>query len=351
MKSVLFFGTYDRHYSRTSVLRHGFERNGWKVEECHVDPKTNNKVQIIFKLAWQGLKMRGRRYDLVLVGFPGQIEALIVARVLFGPKILFDAFLSQFDSNVFDRKVYGETSWRAKKDKLFDSWSCRLAGKVLLDTNEHINYFVDTFGVPREKLIRVFIGADDTVFSPKQSAQLERFTLHFHGTFIPLQGIQYILQAAKLLAGDDIYFRLVGSGQEYVKMRRLADELELSNVDFVGKVPLQKLPDYMAEAHIVLGIFGDTEKTKRVIPNKVYEAMAMGKPIITADTPALRELPGASKALSLIAVSDGDSLSSAIRHLKSDAEARQILGKNALELFREELTPEKLVKGLISSLS
>src|SRR3954462_4407256 len=98
MKTLLYFGIYDKKYSRNLVIQHGFERNGWKIEECHVDPKTNRGLGKYIKLALLGLKARGRKHDLVIVGFPGH-TVVWLARLLFGPKIIFDAFLSLYDSN------------------------------------------------------------------------------------------------------------------------------------------------------------------------------------------------------------------------------------------------------------
>lgn len=349
MKTLLYFGLYDRNYARTKVLQHGFQRNGWEVNECHVDPRKYRGIGKYVRLFWLGLKARQRKYDLVVVGFPGQ-HVVWLARLLFGPDIIFDAFLSLYDSNVFDRKLYRASSWKGRKDKWLDTWSCRLAGKILLDTNQHIEYFVQTFGIPRDKFERIWISADDTVFFPRQDPAENRFIVHFHGMFIPLQGVSYIVKAANILRDEDIYFRIVGGGQEYEMIRKLAENLTLDKIEFSGKVPLEKIPGYMASAQIVLGIFGETEKTGRVIPNKVYEALAMGKAVITADTQAIRELEGSQHALELISVADEEALASAIKMLRAHEDKRISLGHAARELFEKELLPEKIVAELLKRL-
>lgn len=347
---LLYFGIYDRNYARTQVIQNGFKRNGWIVEECHVDPKVHRGIGKYFTLLKLGLHARRSTYDLVIVGFPGQ-SVVWLARLLFGPRIVFDAFLSLYDSNVFDRKLYPENSWRARKDKLLDTWSCRLAHKVLLETNQHIEYFVHTFGIPREKFERIWISADDTVFKPFTNAEPEKFTVHFHGMFIPLQGVRYIVEAIDLLRDENIHFRLVGGGQEFLMIQKLVAEKGLEGrIEFTGKVPLEKIPGFMADSHVVLGIFGDTEKTKRVIPNKVYEAMAMGKCIITADTPAVQELDGSRDALFLVPVSDAKALADAIRILRRDSAKRSEFGKKARALFDAELLPQKMIAKLLKSL-
>ncbi|MBI5469847.1 glycosyltransferase [Candidatus Kaiserbacteria bacterium] len=349
MRCILFFGIYDPRYARNRVLYEGFKRNGWEITECHVDPKVNRGILKYLKLFLLGLKAWRERYDLVLVCFPGH-TVMPLARFLFGPRVVFDAFLSVYDSNVFDRKVYPANSLRAWRDKMLDTWSCKLARKVLLDTNQHIEYFVKTFGISREKFIRMWISADDTMFFPTNIPEAAVFTVHFYGTFIPLQGIQYIIEAANILRDEDIRFRIVGSGQERERIERQIEDFKLDTIEWIGKVPVERVPGYMAGAHVVLGIFGDTEKTKRVIPNKVYEAMAMGKAIITADTPAIRELEGASAALKLIPVANAKALADAILELKNDSGRRKILGLSARALFERECLPEQIIKNLIEEL-
>ncbi len=350
MKTVLFFGIFDPKYARNRVLTTGFERNGWKVAECRIDPRATRGMRKYLALARLGLAARKEPHDLVIVCFPGQ-SVVWLARLLFGKHIVFDAFLSLYDSNVFDRKVYGPKSLRAQKDRMLDTWSCRLAWKVLLDTNEHIGYFVKTFGIPRGKFFRVWISADDTVFMPRAAAGEEEFTVHFHGTFIPLQGISYIIDAANQLRHEGLRFRIIGSGQETPLIEEQVKKLGLESIiERTGKLPIAEVARHMESAQIVLGIFGDTEKTKRVIPNKVYEAMAMGKAIITADTQAIRELPSAPSALVLVPVADARALADAIRGLKADDARREALGRSAYELYDRECRPEKIVSALISEL-
>ncbi|OGG58829.1 hypothetical protein A2765_00410 [Candidatus Kaiserbacteria bacterium RIFCSPHIGHO2_01_FULL_56_24] len=347
---VLFFGIYDPKYARNRVLREGFERNGWTVTEVRVDPREYRGLSKYWQLAKLAMRARREKFDMVLVCFPGQ-TVMPLARLLFGKRAVFDAFLSLYDSNVFDRRVYGAWSIRGRRDWLLDAWSSRLAWKVLLETNAHIDYFVETFHVPREKFERIWISADDTVFKPADVPEEARFTVHFHGMFIPLQGVSYIIRAAALLRDEDIRFRMIGAGQDFDAAKRLVAELKLEDsIEFTGKVPVEKVPEYMAKAQVVLGIFGDTPKTKRVIPNKVYEAMAMGKAIITADTPVVHELPGAAEALSLVPVADPQALADAICALKDDESERQRLGSAARAVFDRELLPEYMVKNLLEAL-
>jgi glycosyltransferase involved in cell wall biosynthesis len=110
----------------------------------------------------------------------------------------------------------------------------------------------------------------------------------FHGTFIPLQGLPTIIRAAKLLEDKRIRFRIVGDGQERPAIEQLVQDLAVSNVELVGRVPREQVPREIAAASLCFGIFGTSEKAGRVVPNKLFECLAVGRPVITADTPAIR---------------------------------------------------------------
>ena len=111
----------------------------------------------------------------------------------------------------------------------------------------------------------------------------EPFTALFVGKLIPLHGIETVLEAARL--APEVRFRVIGSGQlEHVLAARPP------NVDWVPWVEYSALPEQLRRCGCALGIFGTSEKAQRVIPNKVFQALACGAPVITADTPAIREL-------------------------------------------------------------
>lgn len=107
----------------------------------------------------------------------------------------------------------------------------------------------------------------------------------------------------------------------------------------------------MRKADIVLGIFGVTRKTQMVIPNKVYEGLAVGKPVITADTPAIRELLADRENVLLCEAGDPHGLADKIRELRDNLLLREQIGKRGHEFFRSELTPVKIVSSLIVNLS
>jgi len=125
--------------------------------------------------------------------------------------------------------------------------------------------------------------------------------------------------------------------------------LDLPGIAFRESVAADKLPALVARANISLGIFGVTPKAARVIPNKVYQTLALGKPVITADTLALRERFTPGEHLLATPPGDSDALAEAIRTLAGNAALRAELGRRgqrAAAAFTEEALGKQLVARL-----
>ena len=329
---ILFFGFFNPDYARNRVLMKGLERNGVKVSQCRVRNGRFRMVRL-FCQYW----MIKKDFDWLLVAFPGQ-EAIFLARMLTRRPIIFDAFTSHYGGYILDRRYFRPNSGRAKYYRWLDKWSCRLADLVLLDTQAHIDFFIREYDLPAEKFRRIFVGADTDVFQPSVSRPANgKFLVHFHGSYVPLQGVEHIIRAAKLLEQEDIQFNLIGRGQTYPADCQLAQTLAISNINFIDNVAYEKLADYMNQADICLGIFGASPKTALVIPNKVYEALVMAKPVITADTPAARELLIDRENVLFCRQADAEDLANKIIELKNDPILRQTIAAAGGWLFKNRL--------------
>ena len=326
---VLYFGIYDPTYARNWVIINGLKKSGVEIIELREKPARF----CILKLALKYFFLK-ENFDLAIVGFPGQ-EVMFLAKALIRKPIIFDAFTSHYGGYILDRKKWPENGWRASYFKFLDRWSCKLADVVLLDTQAHINFFINPFKLPASKFRRIWIGANDDNFKPTNTEHPvgAKFNVIFFGTYVPLQGTEYIIRAAKLLEGEmDIAFYFFGKGQDKTKCIEMSKDLRLKNVTFIDMMKPEDLRLKIAESDIVLGLFGNTPKTPLVIPNKVYEAVAMAKPIITADTPGIRELFG-NEDLFLIPAANPRALAEAIINLKNNPELRTRIAENGHNKF------------------
>ncbi len=288
--------------------------------------------------------------DVLYMVFPGH-HLMPLARWLTRRRltpVVLDIFISLYETDVEDRARVG--AWHPKAWMLWciDWLACKLADIILIDTEEHRDYFVRRYRISQDKFLIIPVGARTDIFSPQTSqTQKETFVVHFYGSFIPLHGIETILRAAEELRQENIIFTITGRGQIYPAMRSLAEKLALNNVTFLDPVPLDDLPRRIADAHVSLGIFGTSGKALRVIPTKAYEILAMGKPLITARTPASsRALRDREDAL-LVEPGDAHDLAEKIRELKSNPQLAQHIAENGHALFLRKFQPHIVVEPLV----
>lgn len=344
--TILFFGSYDPEYSRNRVLIKGLKANGVNVIECNECSSGPLKFIRLAARYWKG----NYRYDIMLVPFPGQ-EVMLLARALSDKPIVFDAFTSHYGGYILDRGKHKPGGFMAGWYRLLDIVSCRIADLVLLDTDAHIRFFNEELGLPTNIFRKIFVGSDSSVFKPASATDGEHFTVHFHGNYIPLQGVEYIIRAAEILKDENILFKLIGRGQTYRRDRDLAESLGLKNIEFIDRVPYEKLPEYMNAADVCLGIFGKTLKADIVIPNKVFEALACSRPVITADTRAIGELLKDGENVILCQKGNPYDLADKIRFLYESKAIRNEIGKRGYELFLSSLTEDILAKELVDSIN
>jgi glycosyltransferase involved in cell wall biosynthesis len=117
--------------------------------------------------------------------------------------------------------------------------------------------------------------------------------------------------------------------------------LGVSNVRFLGKHQYEELPALMAASHLCLGVFGTSGKAARVIPNKVFDALAVARPVLTADTAAVREVLTQSENAFLCPAGDAEALATAIIAVKADDRSRRV-AEHGHDLFLRRFSIEAL---------
>ena len=107
-------------------------------------------------------------------------------------------------------------------------------------------------------------------------------------------------------------------------------------------VEYERLPGELGAAGCALGIFGTSPKAARVIPNKAYQALACGTPLITGDTPAARELLTDEENALLVPPGDAAALAGAMRRVAADSELAKSLGRNGRAIYEDRASEEVL---------
>lgn len=363
IKNVLYVGLYTKDYSRNYTFINGLKKQNVKVYEINL--ANLSKSEGIRKLLRYFKKFKDIKFDL-LIFYDIRIAPIsfILTRVYASIKkipFVYDFFISKRLTYYSDRNL---NIIKKKKIQLelyywiyyylLDFFECHLSNYVILDTLAHIKYFHEVYNVPIRKFRRVFVGAREDLYYPREKRKnnKEQFNVGYWGSYIPLHGVEYIINAFKLLDDQkDISFWLAGKGQTYKINRELAVKLNIKNIKFIPKIFLgrktKELPELISNFDIGLGIFGNTKKTMLVIPNKIFEGIAMKIPMITCETPAIKELFTNNENIILCKQANSESLAEAILRLKNDKNLRKKIKENAFTIFQNHCTIEQIGKKLI----
>lgn len=319
LAGVCFFGGYADDYPRSVVIKRGVEALGIPVYSCRTSPRRKIFSRYAGLIA-RYLKMPKDFSILFVPEFRHKDVPLArVLALLSGKRLVFDPLVSRYETKIIDRGDAGARSFQSWYNRRIDWLALKLPHLVLADTEAHAAHYRAEFGAKNIAVLPV--GFDDTVFA--SPAALEKThargggrTVLFFGSYVPLHGAETIVDAAiELRRRSDIRFKMIGGGQTFGAARERAESAGLDTLEFVPRIPYGELPRHIEEAGICLGIFGTTEKALRVIPNKVYQCLAMRKPVITADSPAIREYFADGEHLFTVPAGDSKALADKISYL------------------------------------
>ncbi len=163
------------------------------------------------------------------------------------------------------------------------------------------------------------------------------FTATYIGTLGMAHHLETLLEAAALLRGDSQFrFRLVGEGARRSALEARARELRLSNVQFTGERPRGEVPGWISSSHACLVLLRKSEVFRTVVPSKMMEVMAVGRPIVLGVEGEARELLDLAGAGVAIPPEDPAALAAALRALRDDPAHCRALGENGRRFVRKE---------------
>jgi glycosyltransferase involved in cell wall biosynthesis len=372
---ITFWGVYESDYPRNRIFIDGLKkREDCAVNLAHVPlfEKSRDKsgkflslislIRLFFRFIAAYARLTGKFFrfrgktDLWVCGYIGQPDVIylfLLKLVFFNRKpLLFNPLVSLFDTVVLDRKQFPEKSPVSFLIRLADKLSFRFADRLIFDTEVHRDFISRVFSIPRDKISVIPVGAEELFFKeePVYPDVFEAsFRVQFVGKFIPLHGIDIILRAAEKLKKENVTFDIIGSGQLEEWFEEEVKRLKLFNVRHTRWIDYEELPQIMEKAHISLGIFNPGSKALRVVPNKVYQALAMGRVIVTAASPATDELKKLGISLNTVPPGDGLALAEMILRIKANYGDYRNAAEESREIALKYFTPEKLGEAFINT--
>lgn len=256
------------------------------------------KVMIVF--CWLELFVKSAFTDVIYLPPMNArfIKSAIWAARIFHKKLIVEMYFSLYDTLVRDRQTMLAGSRQAEAVRRKDILALTKADYIIHTSNYEISYWEELLDIEidREKLFIAPVCNVATLTHQRKFKQDNVLRICWWGTFIPLHGLDNILQAMKILQKQNLKFTCVLFGinnnffVEYTNKIKLA---ELEHHVFLRKdlsFSDNTLPQYLVEkCDLALGIFGNTEKARSAVPNKLIEALSMKIPTLTMDSPALQE--------------------------------------------------------------
>ena len=337
---VLLCGAWDEGagYPRTRSLRLGFEAAGADVATCRVAGLGRDKQRMVrAPWRWPALWMRQQAQrrellsalevelaahspQLVVVPYPGHGLVRAVRDHVGDVPVVLDLFLSAYDTMIEDRRLARPGSLLARYAAQLDAKACAAADLVLLDTPENAAYVQQLTGLPAERFAWLPVHDPDAPtraheFAPPAADDCVR--LLFFGTGVPLHGLDTLIRAVRHVPAIEL--TIVGGAMRdrQLAQRELGERCRLEP-SFVARDHLDQL---LRACHVVAGVFGRGGKAQRVVPFKVVHALAAGRGVVSAATPALARWLDGSGCIATAPADDVGALVARLRALVGDRTA------------------------------
>ena len=290
-KKVLYITTKNIDYIRNIQIIKMLKEKYAEVEVIY--SKRKNYYLRIIEVNLKMMLKNKTKYDIVFVGFlPQLIFSFLYKKKRKDQIYVIDFIISLHNTLVFDRKKVSEGSTIAKLLKRIDTKIASKADIVVTDTKTQSKYFAKEFSIDSSKFKVIYLEANTKIYN-KEAGKIElknndEYIVLWFGSVLPLQGVDIILKAAKLLEKNEkIKFYIIGN----IKNLKI-NEGDYPNINFITWTPDEMLAKYINSADLCLaGHFSnETERANREIPGKAFVYKAMGKKMILGRSDANLEV-------------------------------------------------------------
>jgi glycosyltransferase involved in cell wall biosynthesis len=335
MPTVLWWGRTERDYSRNRIVLSLFKELGWDVTFFH---PFSSQLGL-----FEALIRRPARPDLLWL--PCFRHRDIHSAAFWAKKwrvpLVLDPLISAYEKEVFERRKWPSDSKKAEDLRKWEADLFAAADVLVADTSAHAGFFHQRLQVKPENTSVLYVGAEAGLFEARPPAKPgPPFELLFYGSFLELHGVDIIVEAAKILNRPDVTWVLLGEGD--MKEGILAEAAQYPNIRFESWIPYPSLPDRIARAHIMLGIFGPTVLTDLVIPNKMFQSMAVGRPVITSYSKAYTDSLEGDDTIGWVPSGDAKALADTVGAWLDSPEDLVRRGQETRALFDRYFSQEQL---------
>lgn len=344
IKKIIYL-TYTRpDYSLNATVIKGLRENGIEVIDFHVKSRGIPG----FSEALSFYRNNSQNLDVLMIGCDSPALAIFM-RFFCWKKIIYNAVLSVYERMIISRELASKVSLKAIYYWLLDFMAVDFADLTMVESDKQVDFFEKLFSVSRKKLFRSYISVDeDNFYYDPSVVKFTEFTVIFRGALMPEAGAEYVVQAAKILEKENVRFIMQSGGMLLGKIKKMIEELGPANLDLKSDfMPYPELRTLMQKCHLSLGQLSDHPRLDRTLPHKVYEALAMKLPYLTASNRGILELLKSGETCITCEPANAKSLAEKILWAKNNPQELDRIAKNGYEFYISDLTPEITAKRLL----
>jgi glycosyltransferase involved in cell wall biosynthesis len=333
--------------------------NGVKIWNIYKKEKPKSGKYIKFLEIKKRIEKKSHEFnpDVIQIFSPLLIPLAIKLKKEFNSKLIYDCYEYWIGSGLTSKRYYLAVAYALLHFLGF----FYLDGIIFVYKKNPTSYFIDfinahfkkntifkciIYNVPQTEIIQI---------TPKVSLKYELFNdknriiIGYLGLVMKYKGYEESIECLSyldekyvlLLIGDAIDPKFKG------KITKLIDKYDLrSRVYFTGLVPHTEAMKYLSNIDLALLLFRDTLWTRYSLPNKLFEYMALGIPIIASDIPNLRYYITKNNC-GIISRNNPKNLSENIKRLAEEKKLIKKIRQNSKKFFKEKYSEDIQMQKLL----
>ncbi|MCF2491093.1 glycosyltransferase [Dyadobacter sp. CY347] len=261
----------------------------------------------------------------------------------FKKRIVTDFYISYYDSYVNDGNRLPADSPEAKKYYNLDREAILKSDCTIFLNQAEADYYTNVLNVKlseiKYQLIPLCVDSRGRGKNLYASGRSNVFKICWWGTYIPLHGIEKIIDAVKILSAKNVDFEVYLFGNSEEKSVGYREKIKQSGLDHLIRVENDKSfnngalePFLINNCDLALGSFGDSSKAKTVFINKIADAFALGVPMLTMTTTAIEQLLSTDSDI-IICNNTPNDIADTIFNVMSDKERLLRVGNNGFQKY------------------
>lgn len=235
----------------------------------------------------------------------------------------------------------GKTSFVYKIMYIFSRWIYKQSDIIIFSSKQFEKYFRETLRI-NKSFYYLPIYAEDLFDNIEKNSDEKSFNLVFAGNIGEMQSIETILYAANEIRNiENIFFHIVGDGSAKKRCMEISQGLNLRNVIFHGRYPLNEMTKFYNMADAFLITLKNDPELSYTLPGKVQTYMAAGKPIIGAINGETEIVINESKCGLCVPAEDYFDLAEKIKMIYYNKEKSEEFGKNGKKYYQEHYLKQR----------